>query len=106
MPLRFWLFNPEVRNISTSLQDLDEKEEAEAAKASRVDDVEAAAARRAAEAEEWRLQQLRTGQSDENPNMQVCNVSEFQCTGLLSNLRVPRMWLSMPLADTPCSSKP
>ena len=52
-------------------QDLDEEEDANARKASRVDDAEAAVVRRAADAEEWRLQQLRTGQSDMNPNMQV-----------------------------------
>ena len=49
------------------MQDLEDKSDGEEGPA----DPEALERRRLAEAEEWRLQQLRSGDADANPNMQV-----------------------------------
>ena len=53
------------------LQDLDEADIVEEAAAAGDADAEAIERRRLQEAEEWRLQQLRSGASDVNPNLQV-----------------------------------
>ena len=52
------------------MQDLDEADTVDKA-ATEAADPEVMERRRLQEAEEWRLQQLRSGASDENPNLQV-----------------------------------
>lgn len=54
------------------LQDLKAAEEAAEAAEAEAADPEAVERKRLAEAEDWRLQQLRSGQAGENANFQVC----------------------------------